>query len=139
MTTLNTTNRLSDVAVFNDIWDFISDEHVGDVDMVELHQLIFNTDYCYFSDGDAIDDLEEYGAFDAIEEVRQYEMDNFGRFETDITPMAIGNMLHYIKGAEMLDRIFETRQIEEGDVLNDETRPAWVAFLKAQRIILGLA
>lgn len=67
----------------------------------DLHGDIFN----YGVNAD-ITDLEEYGVFDAIGEIQEYESGNFGEFYTDLSsPSQVANMLYYIKGEEFL---FET-------------------------------
>ncbi|QIG60303.1 hypothetical protein TV16_94 [Enterococcus phage vB_EfaS_TV16] len=67
----------------------------------DLHGDIFN-----YGVNAGITDLEEYGVFDAIGEIQEYESDNFGEFYTDLSsPSQVANMLYYIKGEEFL---FET-------------------------------
>ncbi|UQT00151.1 hypothetical protein NGDEOPKE_00202 [Enterococcus phage vB_OCPT_Carl] len=50
-----------------------------------------------------IEDLEEYGIFNAIGEIQEYEKENFGEVLTDLgSPTAVADMLYYVKGHEFL-------------------------------------
>lgn len=67
----------------------------------DLHGEIFN----YGVNAD-IKDLEEYGVFNALGEIQEYEKDNFGEVLTDLgNASAVADMLYYVKGEEFL---FET-------------------------------
>ena len=69
----------------------------------ELHHYTFNEDYYIIGTYEAKQALDQFGTFDAIETVRQYEIDNFGSFETKIDPEKIANMLFYIIGYEAME------------------------------------
>ena len=63
----------------------------------------FNT--VYYTDGrkESEEALEQYGVFDAIGEVQQYEKDSFGEIYTNLSdPKAIATTLYYILGEETL-------------------------------------
>ncbi|QDB70525.1 hypothetical protein [Enterococcus phage Entf1] len=50
-----------------------------------------------------IKDLEEYGIFDAIGEIQEYESNYFGEISIDLSsPDNVANMLYFIKGHEFL-------------------------------------
>lgn len=67
----------------------------------DLHSEIFN----YGVNAD-IEELEEYGVFNAIGEIQEYEKANFGEVLTDLgNASAVADMLYYVKGHEFL---FET-------------------------------
>ena len=51
----------------------------------DLHDEVFNTDYYIIGRQEAIEALEEYGTWKAIEEVQTYENDNFGEIFTDLS------------------------------------------------------
>ena len=69
----------------------------------DLHNEVFNTDYYIIGRYEAKKALEEYGIWDAIEKVQEYEMDNFGKIYTDLSdPEKLINMLFYIIGEEVL-------------------------------------
>ena len=69
----------------------------------DLHNEVFNTDYYIVGTERAKKALEEYGVWDAIEKVQEYEKDNFGEVYTDLSnPEKLVNMLYYIIGEEVL-------------------------------------
>lgn len=73
-------------------------EHIED-----LHHVTFNEDYYIIGTHTAKEALEQYGVFDAIEEIQQYEKDNFGEILTDLSePEKVANMLWYIVGENVL-------------------------------------
>ncbi|UOX39246.1 hypothetical protein [Enterococcus phage 47] len=76
----------------------------------DFHSEVFN----YGVNAD-IKDLEEYGVFNAIGEIQEYEKANFGEVLTDLgDESAVSDMLYYIKGHEFL---YET--IDFNNVLTD--------------------
>lgn len=76
----------------------------------DLHSEIFN-----YGVNAEIKDLEEYGVFDAIGEIQEYESNNFGEFYTDLSsPSQVANMLYYIKGYE-----FFFDRLDFNDILAD--------------------
>nr|DAI05834.1 MAG TPA: hypothetical protein [Herelleviridae sp.] len=91
----------------------------------DLHGEIFN--YGVSADEE---DLEEYGIFNAIGEIQEYEKENFGEVLTDLgNASAVADMLYYIKGHEFLfDRLefnFILDSVAEGlkldkDLWNEE-------------------
>ena len=69
----------------------------------DLHHEIFNTDYYIIGTYEAKKALEEYGVFEAIEKIQEYENFNFGEIYTDLSdPEKLVNMLYYIIGEEVL-------------------------------------
>lgn len=78
----------------------------------DLHNEVFNTDYYIIGTYQAKEYLNEYGIFEAIEEVQEYENNNFGEVFTNIAnPEKLVNMLYYIIGEEVI--------IEIGNVINE--------------------
>ena len=74
----------------------------------DLHDAVFNTDYYIIGRYAAEKALEEYGVFDAIEKVQEYEKDRFGEVYTDLgDPEKLVNMLYYIIGEEVLFEIMD--------------------------------
>lgn len=72
----------------------------------DLHNEVFNVDYYIIGTAEAKKALNEYGVFEAIEVVRDYEKFNFGELLTDITnPEKLANMLWYIIGEEVISEI----------------------------------
>ena len=77
------------------------DDHVAD-----LHYGTFNTDYYIIGTYEAKQALEQYGVFEAINKVLEYEKFNFGEVYTDLSqPEQVANALMYIVGEEALQGI----------------------------------
>ena len=69
----------------------------------DLHHEVFNTGYYIIGTYKAEKALEEYGVFNAIRKVQEYEKNIFGEVFTDLSnPEKIINMLYYIIGEEVL-------------------------------------
>ena len=78
----------------------------------DLHNEIFNTDYYIIGTYEAKKALEEYGVFEAIKKVQEYEKDNFGEVYTDLSdPEKLINMLYYIIGEEVLYEIMDDIEV----------------------------
>ena len=61
-----------------------------------------------------ITDLEEYGVFNAIGEIQEYEKENFGEVLTDLgNASAVADMLYYIIGDKFLNEILEFNRVLE--------------------------
>jgi len=74
----------------------------------DLHNEVFNTSYYIIGTEKAKKALEEYGIWDAIGKVQEYEMDNFGEIYTDLSdPEKLVNMLYYIIGEEVLHEMMD--------------------------------
>lgn len=81
----------------------------------DLHNEVFNTNYYIVGTATAKEALEQYGVFNAIEEIQTYEKDNFGEVYTDLgDPEKVANMLYYILGEN-----FMFGGDEFGKILND--------------------
>ena len=97
----------------------------------DLHGEIFNTGYYIIGTSGAKRVLEEYGVFDAIEKVVEYEKENFGEVHSEIhNPEKLVNVLFYIIGEEILFEMMD--DIDElGDnwdnLATDETNAAILA------------
>lgn len=70
----------------------------------DLHNEIFNTDYFIIGYYQAEEWLKNNpGIFAAIDEIKEYEMGNFGEVNTDFSSSEkVVNMYAYIKGEEIL-------------------------------------
>lgn len=70
----------------------------------ELHHRLYNEDYFIIGYYQAEEFLKQYGIFQAIEDIKQYENDNFGEVNTDFSSSeSVANMFAYIKGEEALN------------------------------------
>lgn len=93
----------------------------------DLHHELFNLDYFVIYTGDAIDELDNYGVFQAIERVSEWEQDNFGEvnYKDLVDPMKLMNMLCYIIGSDALN---ECKTLQKA---LDDDKQLSIAQLKA--------
>jgi len=96
------------------IIDLINDNVLTNENKDEWHFYAFNEEYYITYHSKALEWLKRHDitAFEAIEIVREYEMEHFGEMNTDIDPESIVNMLAYIYGEELLNSI-DAENIEE--------------------------
>ena len=74
----------------------------------DLHNETFNTDYYIIGTYKAEQALEQYGVFEAIRKIQEYENDSCGDLITDLSnPENIANMLYYIIGEEVEQELYE--------------------------------
>ena len=77
----------------------------------DLHNEVFNTDYYIVGTYSAEKELEKFGVFKAIKKVQEYEKENFGETNTELSnPEKLVNMLYYIIGEEVLFKLMENVQ-----------------------------
>lgn len=77
-------------------------EYAG-IEVSEIHNELFNTDYFIIGYYQSEQWLKEYGIFAAIETIKNYEQDMFGEVTTDLSSSeSVANMLAYIIGEEVL-------------------------------------
>jgi len=85
-----------------DILDVLESGYDGSMD--DLHNEVFNTGYYIIGTYQAKQALTEYGVFEAIEKVQEYEDNAFGELYTDVSdPEKLANMLYYIIGEEVIN------------------------------------
>ena len=88
---------------FADYPEYLREDYLSD-----LHNELYNSDYEYIYYSDAEKDLAEYGVFDAIEKVKEYEQFNFGEVNTDFSnPCDVANMLFYIIGEKIIYEVVQ--------------------------------
>ncbi len=89
------------------ILSVINDDILTNENKDEWHFHAFNEELYITYHSKALEWLRKHNitAFEAIETVREYEVDNFGEMNTDIDPESIVNMLAYIYGEELLNEI----------------------------------
>ena len=86
------------------ILDCINDGIICNANKDEWHYLLFNQDYYIIGYYNASQWLKRHniGEFEAVEIVRDYEIDYFSEFTTEINSEKIVNMLVYIYGEELI-------------------------------------
>ena len=90
--------------LLNSILDKINDGVLTNDNKDEWHYLCFNEDYYIIGYYECNQWLKAHDidCFEAIEEVINYENDNFGETTTSINSESIVNMLAYIWGEELI-------------------------------------
>ena len=112
-----------------DIIEALQDGYAGYY--CDLHNEIFNTSYYIIGTYEAKKALEEYGVFDAIEKVQEYEKDNFGEITTDLSnPEKLANMLYYIIGEEVLFEMMDGIKAWDDNWNNQADEETNAAILK---------
>lgn len=91
------------------IIDKINDGIIDDSNQDDWHYHCFNEDYYIIGYYEANQWLKRHNidAFKAIEIVRDYEEEHFGKFTTKINSESIANMLAYIFGKELLSNYYD--------------------------------
>ena len=88
-------------------------------DIHDLHHEIFNTDYYIIGRYQAIQWLGA-DVFEAIQEIKEYELDRFGDVTTDFSePERVVNMLAYIFGEEVLYDVVDEVKAEIEETIED--------------------
>lgn len=87
------------------IIDAINDGRLNDKPVNEIHNEIFNTDYFIIGRYQSEQWLiQNGGIFNAIDNIKEYEDQNFGQISTDFSePEKVCNMYVYILGEEILN------------------------------------
>lgn len=99
----------------------------------DLHNEVFNTDYYIIGTYQAKEALKEYDVFEAIELVQEYEMDNFGEVNTELSnPEKLINMVYYIVGDEVIAEMYEIEAFNENwnGCADEETNEAIIEAMK---------
>lgn len=90
----------------NVLFEDICDDWGVELHNIDLHHELFNMETFYIYTNDAIKDLEDYGTFQAIGEIVEYEKSRFGELSTDLSnPCDVANMLVYILGEEVVESV----------------------------------
>lgn len=87
------------------ILDACNDGRVEGLNACDVHNEVFNTDYFEVYTNRAIDYMGG-NAWECIETVQEYEKDNFGEVNTELSdPSKVLNMYAYIIGEEAISEI----------------------------------
>ncbi len=74
----------------------------------DLHDIVFNSNPYIIGTYRAKQLLNEYGVWEAIEEIQTYEKTHFGQVYTDLSnPEQVANMLYYVIGEEALYELMD--------------------------------
>lgn len=78
--------------------------HDDIVDFGDLHHEVFNNDYYIVYTNEAEKALTQYGLFNALHEIQNYENDHFGKVLTDISsPCDVAQSLWNIHSYQYMD------------------------------------
>lgn len=96
-------NTIKNLCISNAI-DKLKEFQPNEVYGCDLHNKLFNEDHFVigYYNAEQILNKSEFGIFEAIKKVVEYEKSNFGETTTKINSEAICNMLAYIVGEELL-------------------------------------
>jgi hypothetical protein len=101
---MKTLNHSTKQEIASQLIDAINDGRLLDMEISEIHNEVFNTDYFIIGYYEAEQWLvKNYGIFAAIEKITEYENDNFGEVNTKLdNSESVCNMLVYILGEELM-------------------------------------
>ena len=112
-------NLINDIK--QDLIDKLNDGIGLDISVYDLHHELFNMDYFIIGTYKAKQWLGDH-AFDAIEKIKQWELQVIGEVGTDFSdPEKICNMLAYVIGEELLSECTTYRDAVDDDILLDQT------------------
>jgi len=85
----------------------------GRLDANELHQELFNVDYYIIGYYKAEQWLKQHqvSTFDAISQVQEWELDNFGQAKNYDNAESLVNMLVYIYGEQLINECFQELEL----------------------------
>lgn len=80
----------------------------------DLHNRVFNEDWYIIGTARAKEALKEYDVFEAIELVQEYEKEQFGEVNTDLSnPEHLISMVWYIIGDEVISEMNDIEAFSE--------------------------
>lgn len=96
------------------VYDLIEDGTLHDGNVDDWHHVAFNEDYYIVGHYQAEQWLKDYelSVWDVIEEVQDYELDNFGETHTNINAESMVNMYVYILGEQIIQEIKEEKDLD---------------------------
>lgn len=127
-------NETTETKILQSGIDNLENVNLDSVYGCDLHNKLYNEDYFVIGYHDAEQLLNEYGTFEAIREVKEYEENNFGEVTTDLSDSEkVCNMLAYIKGEEFLSNC-QTLSDKWDNYLTEEDLEAIKNELEAQNV-----
>lgn len=94
--------------------DLIEDGTLNADNVDDWHFLAFDQDYYIIGHNQAGQwlDNHELSVWDVIEEVQEYEQDNYGGTNVGINPKSMVNMYVYILGEQIIQEIKEEKDLD---------------------------
>lgn len=110
--------------IFERVADLLNDRLPDTVGVYgcDLHNYVFNEDPAFIYTNKAESAVNSVGVWSAIRLVHKYEIDYFGKSNTEIDPCKIANMLTYIYGEFLLAQVeclsgkMWDRELTESDI-----------------------
>ena len=119
MTETTTEEFFTEKEALNNILEFLEDG-TTDYCVADLQNYIFNEDYYIIGYAKAEKVLNQYGVFDAIGEIQDYEKSEFGEVNTDLaSSVDVANMLEFIIGYNVIYSL-NSIDVYVDNNLNDE-------------------
>lgn len=92
---------------------------------------LFNSDYYIIGYKEAEEALKEYGIFKALDEVQEFDVENFGEWDTDYTdPEKVANALEYIHASEYMRDMLDRAGLDMSDETTTENVSELIETLK---------
>lgn len=106
-------------------------EGIEDYTFDDVFNDLFNSDYYIIGYKEAEAALQEYGVFKALEEVQEFDVENFGEWDTDYAdPEKVANMLEYIHASEYMGDMLDRAGLELYDETTTENLTKLIKTLK---------
>lgn len=106
-------------------------EGIADYTFEEVLNDLFNSDYYIIGYKEAEEALKEYGIFKALEEVQEFDVENFGEWNTDYAdPEKVANVLEYIHASEYMQDMLNRAGIYLSDETTTENVKKFIETLK---------
>ena len=131
--------------VLDELLDAIADYEDNDNDFETMWNEVFNSDdrNVYYKEADedtkkfvsdeSMDGYDEDdGVWGAIKLVRDYEMDQFDKVNTEISPCAIANMIDYIRSESVLNDVLNQANLDINDSMTAENCSAVKKVINAE-------
>ena len=96
------------------VYDLIEGGTLHDDNLDDWHHVAFNGDYYIVGSYQAEQWCKDFGlnAWEVIEEVQNYEKDNFGGIHTGVNPESMVNMYVFILGKQIIQEIKEKKDLD---------------------------
>lgn len=126
------------IEAFQDILEFLESNSYTDLGYgADLHDKVFNSDYYIIGYAEAEEALIKYGVFEALAEIREYELGQCGEIYTDFSNSeAVSNMLHYIVGENVMSESEINNIIDKHDCWNypidDDCKQELIDYIKSE-------
>ena len=104
---------------------------IKDYTFDDIFNDLFNSDYYIIDYKEAEEALQEYGIFNALEEVQEFDVENFGEWDTDYAdPEKVANMLEYIHASKHMQDMLDRAGLELDDETTAENVDKFIKTLK---------